>query len=99
MVVIDEVQLRPDLFPLLWVLADRLDAPAKFMLLGSAAPEIFKATAESMAGRVAFHKLHGLGWSEVAAAVVPSGSGWLNAHWLQGGLSSLISGQEHRSQP
>jgi predicted AAA+ superfamily ATPase len=86
LVVIDEVQLRPDLFPLLRVLADRPDNPAKFLLLGSAAPELLKATAETMAGRVAFHQLHGLEWSEVAAAVAPSLSDWMGEHWLRGGF-------------
>ena len=74
LVVIDEVQLRPDLFPLLRVLADRSDTPAKFLLLGSAAPELLKATSETMAGRVIFHQLDGLEWSEVAPVVEVSAS-------------------------
>ena len=86
LVVIDEVQLRPDLFPLLRVLADRPDTPAKFLLLGSAAPELLKATAETMAGRVAFHQLYGLEWSEVAAAVTTSPPYWMGEHWLKGGF-------------
>ena len=40
LVVLDEIQLRPDIFPLLRVLADRPDMPARFLLLGSAAPEL-----------------------------------------------------------
>jgi predicted AAA+ superfamily ATPase len=55
LVVLDEVQLRPDIFPLLRVLLDRPGTPARFLLLGSAAPEWLKATAESLAGRVVFH--------------------------------------------
>jgi predicted AAA+ superfamily ATPase len=86
LVVLDEVQLRPNLFPLLRVLADRPDTPAKFLLLGSAAPELLKATAETMAGRVAFHQLHGLEWSEVASAVTPFGPNWMSEHWLKGGF-------------
>jgi predicted AAA+ superfamily ATPase len=86
LVVIDEVQLRPDLFPLLRVLADRPDAPAKFLLLGSAAPELLRATAETMAGRVIFHQLHGLDWSEVAGAATTSPSDWMDEHWLKGGF-------------
>ena len=86
LVVIDEVQMRPDLFPLLRVLADRLDAPAKFLLLGSAAPELLKAAAETMAGRVVFHHLDVLKWSEVAPAVDPAGPEWMDERWLRGGF-------------
>lgn len=85
LVVIDEVQLRPDLFPLLRVLADRPECPAKFLLLGSAAPELLKASAETMAGRVAFHHLDGLEWSEIAPAMDPS-TGWMDERWLRGGF-------------
>jgi predicted AAA+ superfamily ATPase len=86
LVVIDEVQLRPDLFPLLRVLADRPECPAKFLLLGSAAPELLKATAETMAGRVVFHHLDGLEWSEVAPTVDPAAPGWMDERWLKGGF-------------
>jgi len=86
LVVIDEVQLRPDLFPLLRVLADRSDTPAKFLLLGSAAPELLKATSETMAGRVIFHQLDGLEWSEVAPVVEVSASKWMDERWLKGGF-------------
>ncbi|NBV84838.1 MAG: ATP-binding protein [Verrucomicrobia bacterium] len=86
LVVIDEVQLRPDLFPLLRVLADRPESPAKFLLLGSAAPELLKATAETMAGRVVFHHLDCLEWSEIAPAVDSSGTEWMDDRWLKGGF-------------
>ena len=52
-VVIDEVQRKPDLFPLLRVLADRQEA-TRYLLLGSASPELVKEVSESLAGRVAF---------------------------------------------
>ena len=86
LVVIDEVQLRPDLFPLLRVLADRPGSPTKFLLLGSAAPELLKATAESMAGRVAFHHLDCLEWNEVAPTRAQSGTDWMDERWLRGGF-------------
>jgi hypothetical protein len=57
LVVLDEIQMRPDLFPLLRVLADRENVPARFLLLGSAAPELLRHTAETLAGRVLFHEL------------------------------------------
>ena len=52
LVVIDEIQRRPDLFPILRVLADRDDLPARFLILGSASPALLKQASESLAGRV-----------------------------------------------
>lgn len=86
LVVIDEVQLRPDLFPLLRVLSDRPECPAKFLLLGSAAPELLKRASESMAGRVVFHQLDGLEWSEVAPVSAEPASEWMDERWLRGGF-------------
>ena len=54
LVVIDEVQRMPELFPLLRVLADREPSPATFLILGSAAPSLVRGVSESLAGRVAF---------------------------------------------
>ncbi|MDZ7812354.1 MAG: ATP-binding protein [Ideonella sp.] len=79
LVVLDEVQTRPDLFALLRVLADRPEQPARFLLLGSAAPELLRNTAESLAGRVAFHELHGLGLDELPPSAV-------DVRWLRGGF-------------
>src|SRR5438552_5472994 len=52
LVVIDEVQRRPDLFPLLRVLADRSPLPARFLILGSASPDLLRQTFETLAGRL-----------------------------------------------
>lgn len=52
LVVIDEVQRRPDLFPVLRVLADRRDNPARFLILGSASGNLLRQTSESLAGRM-----------------------------------------------
>ncbi len=60
LVVLDAVQVHPDLFPLLRVLTDRPDTPTRFLHIGGAALELLKATAETMAGRVTLHQLHGL---------------------------------------
>jgi predicted AAA+ superfamily ATPase len=65
LVVIDEVQRRPDLFELLRVLADRPNNPAKFLLLGSASPHLAKGVSESLAGRVGFIDLSGFDLGEV----------------------------------
>jgi predicted AAA+ superfamily ATPase len=65
LVVIDEVQRRPDLFELLRVLVDRPDNPARFLLLGSASPYLAKGVSESLAGRVGFIDLSGFELGEV----------------------------------
>jgi hypothetical protein len=88
LVVLDEIQLRPDIFPLLRVLADRPGTPARFLILGSAAPELLKHTAESLAGRVVFHELDGLALDEIAP--VASTSDWLNNRWLRGGFPRAL---------
>ncbi len=88
LVVLDEIQLRPDLFPLLRVLADRPGTPARFLILGSAAPELLKHTAESLAGRVVFHELDGLALEELAP--VATGSDWLDERWLRGGFPRAL---------
>ena len=64
LVILDEIQRMPGLFALLRVLADRLERDTKFLILGSAAPELVKGAAESLAGRVAFHDLHGFDLGE-----------------------------------
>jgi uncharacterized protein len=68
LVVIDEAQRHPELFPVLRVLADRRDTPARFLLLGSASPELSRQSAESLAGRVELIELRGFDTSEVGTA-------------------------------
>ncbi len=67
LVVLDEIQRRPDLFPVLRVLADRPRTPARFLVLGSAAPDLLRQSSESLAGRIAYHELGGLALDEVGA--------------------------------
>lgn len=59
LVVLDEVQRKPGLFPHLRVLADRKPLPCRFLLLGSASPWLMKHTSESLAGRVRFIEMAG----------------------------------------
>lgn len=65
LVVIDEIQRRPDLFPILRVLADRDPIPARFLILGSASPDLIRGSSESLAGRVTFVNMGGFDLSEV----------------------------------
>jgi uncharacterized protein len=59
LVIIDEIQRRPDLFELLRVLADRPDNSTRFLILGSASPNLIKGASESLAGRIGFIDLSG----------------------------------------
>lgn len=68
LVVLDEVQRKPELFPILRVLMDRADAPAKFLLLGSASPFLVRGVTESLAGRISFIDLQGFSLNEVGVA-------------------------------
>ncbi len=65
LIIIDEVQHAPHLFPVLRVLADRSEAPAKFLILGSASPDLVKGASESLAGRVETVQLSGFNVGEV----------------------------------
>lgn len=60
LVVLDEIQRRPELFPILRVLADRPRIPARFLVLGSASPQLLRQASESLAGRIVYHELEGL---------------------------------------
>ena len=66
LVVLDEIQRLPDLFPLLRVLADRQGTPARVLVLGNASPELLRQTSETLEGRVAFHGLDGFDLREVS---------------------------------
>jgi hypothetical protein len=79
LVVLDEIQLRPELFPVLRVLADREGTPARFLVLGSASPDLLRQSSESLAGRIAYHELGGLTLAEV-------GTHHLDRRWLRGGF-------------
>jgi hypothetical protein len=79
LVVIDEVQRKPDLFPLLRVLSDRRPSPARFLLLGSASPDLIRQSSETLAGRVAFVDMAGFHLGEV-------GADSLRALWWRGGF-------------
>jgi uncharacterized protein len=64
-VVIDEVQRCPEVFPVFRVLLDRVSLPAKFLILGSASPDLLKQSSESLAGRLELIEMEGFGLSEI----------------------------------
>lgn len=79
LVVIDEIQRRPDLFPVLRVLADRTPLPARFLILGSASPELLRQSSESLAGRISIIPMSGFSLAEV-------GKEAQNQLWRRGGF-------------
>ena len=65
LIIIDEIQHKPEIFPVLRVLADRPRSGVKFLILGSASPDLIHRSAESLAGRIAYHELQGFSLREV----------------------------------
>jgi predicted AAA+ superfamily ATPase len=91
LVIIDEIQRRPDLFPALRVLADRPRCPARFLVLGSAAPALLRQSSETLAGRIATFELDGFNLGEVA----PKKAEQL---WLRGGFpKSFLAASDAQS--
>lgn len=78
-VVVDEIQRRPDLFPVLRVLADRETMPARFLILGSATPALLRQSSESLAGRITIILMSGFGLGEIGVAKQ-------NQLWARGGF-------------
>jgi len=88
-IVIDEVQRKPDLFLILRVLADRKPLPARFLILGSASPELLQQSSESLAGRIEILAMAGFSLEEI-------GVKHQERHWLRGSfpLSYLASSDQ-----
>lgn len=89
LVVIDEIQRRPDLFPLLRVLADRKPLPARFLILGSAAPDLLRQSSESLAGRLETVPLEGLRLADLGASAQ-------GRHWRRGGFPLAFTARSER---
>lgn len=91
-VILDEVQRLPDLFPVLRGLIDRDRRPGRFILLGSASPELIRDTSESLAGRVDYFELTPFLREEIAAVSD------YRTHWIRGGFpESVLAPDDRRS--
>lgn len=86
LVVIDEVQLKPGLFPLLRVLMDRTDAPGQYLLLGSASPALLQQAGESLLGRVETVEIGGFDLHEICAHEGGYSEEAAGRLWLRGGF-------------
>lgn len=87
-VIIDEIQVRPELFALLRALTDQKREPARFVLLGSASPHIVKLNTETLAGRIAYHELPPFSFSEIRHLFSQE------EHWLRGGFPGSLLAAE-----
>jgi predicted AAA+ superfamily ATPase len=78
LVIIDEIQRLPSLFPLLRALVDQRRVGGRFLILGSASPDLIRHASESLAGRIIYHELTPLNFEEI-------GYDEVNKLWLRGG--------------
>lgn len=83
-VIIDEVQLLPELFSLLRPLIDAKRTPGRFILLGSASPELVKGVSETLAGRISYNELCSIGLTELPNELS------FEQHWFRGGFPESI---------
>ena len=79
LIILDEIQRMPGLYPVLRVLADRPYLPARFLILGSASPALVEGANETLAGRVSFNDVSGFSLPEV-------GTEHLAKRWWRGGF-------------
>lgn len=84
LVVIDEVQHKKELYPLIRGLVDQNRIPARFLLLGSASPELIRHSSESLAGRIAYHQLHPFDLTEIPNTVSQIDL------WVKGGFPNML---------
>ena len=89
LVVLDEIHRKPELFPLLRSLVDDSRRNGRFLVLGSASPDLLRQSSESLAGRIVFHELGPLGLSDVRGTMAR-----VQSLWQRGGfpLSYLANG-------
>ncbi|MFH1124383.1 MAG: ATP-binding protein [Pseudomonadota bacterium] len=88
LIVIDEVQQLPDLFPVLRVLVDRPGRPSRFLILGSASPGLLRQGSETLAGRIFYHQLNGFSLDEI-------GPVHHKQLWLRGGFPRSYLARTH----
>ncbi len=98
LVVIDEVQRSPGLFPLLRTLIDRSDAPGQYLLLGSASPLLLRQTGESLLGRIETVEVSGFNLQEVCGVDGQYSSDAATRLWLRGGFPrAYLAGSDQDS--
>ena len=100
LVILDEIQLLPQLFSVLRVIVDRPESKSKFLILGSASPQIIKKASGSLAGRVEFIELTGfnvLETDEEALSDLWSKGGYPRSFW-QNQIMIVMPGEKDLSE-
>lgn len=98
LVVIDEVQRQPELFPLLRVLMDRSNAPGQFLLLGSASPHLLRQAGESLLGRIEVVEVGGFDLQEICTHTAGWQAAAVERLWLRGGFPpAYLAGNDEDS--
>lgn len=91
LIILDEIQRKPELFPELRSIIDRHRHPGRFLLLGSASLDLIRDASESLAGRIAIVELPGLRYEEVKAVTT------VQNHWVRGGFPNALLADDDRS--
>lgn len=86
-VILDEIQQIPELFPVLRALIDKQKTAGRYIILGSATPELLKQSSETLAGRIAYKELSPFNYSEI------SDNSDINSHWFRGGFPQAFLSQ------
>lgn len=83
-IIIDEVQIKKELFPIIRAAIDQKREPSRFILLGSASPELIRDSSESLAGRIYYKELTPFHFEEIKTLVS------YQKHWLNGGYPEVL---------
>jgi hypothetical protein len=89
LVIIDEVQRKKDLFPVLRALIDQNRKPGRFLLLGSAGPDLLRNSSETLAGRIAYHEITPFLLQEL------HGRYKIEDIWMHGGFPDALLNQKY----
>ena len=83
-IIIDEVQIKKELFPIIRAVIDQKREPGRFILLGSASPELIRDASESLAGRIYYKELTPFHFQEIKDVIS------YQKHWLNGGYPEAL---------
>lgn len=92
-IILDEIQRTPEFFPPIRGLIDKQRTPGRFLILGSASPQLLQESSESLAGRIAYKELTPFNLLEVGSQYK------LQQHWFRGGFpESLLASSDRNSR-
>jgi uncharacterized protein len=89
-IILDEIQRMPELFPILRSMIDNNRVPGRFLILGSASPDLIRDASESLAGRIAYEELTPFNILEMGNLIS------LHVHWMNGGFPDSVLSRTER---